>query len=392
VTELSGWQHLFTHALEGRPERLHMAAHSHHPWPDATRDAQLRAWDDAAERLDRKWDRVMGEVWPRAQAGVAAELNLPDPSTVVFAPNTHQLLLTLASGLERRPLRVLSTDGEFHSFRRQAARWAEAGRIVLETVATEPWDSFPERFRTAAERGGHDLIFVSHVFFGTGRVYDDVQALAALARPEGPWVAIDGYHGFMALPTDLAAVADRVFYMSGGYKYAMAGEGAAFLHAPPGFGPRPEVTGWYAEFGELSGPPGGVGYARDASRFLGATFDPSGLYRVGAVFDLLAEEGLTTARISAHVDALKTRLLDQIATGNAGPLSGAELLNPPRHERPNARYIALRHPNAAAWQGALAQAGVITDVRADVLRIGLGLYHDEADLHRFADACRALPA
>lgn len=369
-----------------------MAAHSHHPWPDATRAPQLQAWEDAAERLDRKWDRVMSEVLPRAQAGTAAELGLPDPSTIVFASNTHQHLLALASGLERRPLRVLSTDGEFHSFRRQAARWVEAGRIVLETVPTEPWDSFPERFAAAAAQGAHDLIFVSHVFFGTGRVYEAVQSLAALARPEGPWVAIDGYHGFMATPTNLGPSADRMFYIAGGYKYAMSGEGAAFLHAPPGFGPRPEITGWYAEFGKLTGPPGGVRYATDANRFMGATFDPSGLYRLGAVFDLLAAEGLTTEGVSNHVDALKARLLAMMEAGEAGPLAGAELLNPPRRGGPNARFLALRHPAASRWQAALAQADVITDVRADVLRIGLGLYHDEADLHRFAHACRALAA
>ncbi len=384
---MTGWKRLFTRAIGEHPERLHMAAHSHHPWPDVSRDAQLAAWDDAAARLDGKWDRVMGEAWPRAQAGVARELKLPDPSTIVFAANTHQHLLSVVSGLDRRPVRVLSSDGEFHSFRRQAARWAEAGRIVLETVPTEPWDSFPQRFRAAAQRGGHDLIFVSQVFFGAGRVFDEVGGLADLARPEGPWLAIDGYHGFMALPTDLSAIADRAFYLAGGYKYAMAGEGAAFLHAPPGFGPRPEVTGWYAEFGELSGPLGGVQYTADAFRFMGATFDPSGLYRLNAVFDLLQREGLSTAAVSAQVDGLQARLLQHIATGRAGPLREAQLLNPPRPDRPNARFLALRHPKVPAWQAALAEAGVITDVRADVLRLGLGLYHDAEDLDRFAAVC-----
>ena len=385
---MTGWKRLFTHAVGAHPERLHMAAHSHHPWPDASRAAHLAAWDDAAERLDGKWDRVMGEVWPRAQGGLARELNLPEPSTVVFAPNTHQLLLSMVSGLERRPVRVLSSDGEFHSFRRQAARWAESSRIVLETVPTDPWDSFPQRFRERAEQGAHDLIFVSHVFFGSGRVFDDVQGLADLARPEGPWLAIDGYHGFMALPTDLSAVADRAFYLAGGYKYAMAGEGAAFLHAPAGFGPRPEVTGWYAEFGDLSGPPGGVQYTADGLRFMGATFDPSGLYRLNAVFDLLEQEGLDTASVSAHVDGLQARLLEQVGSGRAGGLGQAELLNPPRADRPNARFLALRHPQAPAWRAALAEAGVITDVRTDVLRIGLGLYHEAEDVDRFAAVCR----
>ncbi len=53
-------------------------------------------------------------------------------------------------------------------------------------------------------------------------------------------MVIDGYHGFMAVETDLSAVADRVFYVTGGYKYAMSGEGVGMLHAPPGYGPRPK--------------------------------------------------------------------------------------------------------------------------------------------------------
>lgn len=385
------WKRLFKRSVLDYPERLHIAAHSHHPWPDAAREAQIAAWDDAAALLDRKWDRVLEEVLPRAQAGVARELNLPDPSTVVFAPNTHQLLLSLVSGIERpagQPIRVLSTDGEFHSFRRQAARWAEAGRITLETIPTEPWDSFPARFRSTAERGGHDLIFASHVFFGTGRVFDQVFALADLARPEGPWLAVDGYHGFMALPTDLEPVADRAFYLAGGYKYAMAGEGAAFLHAPPAYGSRPEVTGWYAEFGDLSGPPGGVQYTADAQRFMGATFDPSGLYRLAAVFDLVEREGLGAVAVSAHVDPLKAQLLQLIDEGRAGRLGEAVLLNPPVAGAASARFLAFRHSEAAAWRAALGEAGVITDVRADVLRVGLGAYHDAADVERFAVACR----
>ena len=78
----------------------------------------------------------------------------------------------------------------------------------------------------------------------------------------------------MAVETDLSAVADRIFYTAGGYKYAMAGEGVAFLHCPPGFAARPVNTGWYAEFDDLALPPGAVGYAPDARRFLGSTFDP----------------------------------------------------------------------------------------------------------------------
>lgn len=378
---------LFSRAL-AVPGRLHMAAHSHHLWPDATLAAQVEAWEDAVVLADHKWDKALGEVYPAAQALAARELELPSADTVVFAPNTHTLLAGLVSAVGRKSVRILSTDGEFHSFRRQTQRWVEAGEVELTLVDSAAPD-FAERFLAAAREGAFDLIFVSHVFFKTGFVFDRVRELADLAKPEGPWVVVDGYHGFRAVPTDLSAVADRVFYLAGGYKYAMAGEGAAFLHAPAGFGPRPVLTGWYAEFGDLEGPPGGVGYARDASRFMGATFDPSGLYRFVAAGRMLEAEGLTTATVAAHATALQVSLLARIAAGEAGPLKDAVVLNPPGAGS-QARFLALRHPSAQAWKQALADKGVVVDVRDDVLRVGLSIYHDEADIAAFCAACRAL--
>ena len=379
---------LFSRALAAAPGRLHMAAHSHHLWPDATLAAQVEAWEDAAHLADHKWDKALGQVYPAAQDLIARELALPSPDSVVFAPNTHALLVTLKSAIERRPVRALSTDGEFHTFRRQAQRWAEAGEIELTLVESDAPD-FAERFLSTAREGRFDLIFVSHVFFKTGLVFDRVWELADLARPEGPWVVVDGYHGFRAVPTDLSAVADRIFYLAGGYKYAMAGEGAAFLHAPEGFGARPVLTGWYAEFGDLEGPPGGVGYARDAGRFLGATFDPSGLYRFVAAGRMLEAEGLSTAAIADHVTGLQRTLLTRIAAGAAGPLKQAVVLNPPGRG-PQARFLALRHPDAQAWKLGLADRSVVVDVRDDVLRVGLSIYHDEDDLQPFCAACAAL--
>lgn len=375
------YKHLFRRSLDAAPGRLHMAAHSHHLWPDASHDGHWQAWEDAARLADRKWGKVMGEIWPDAAAEVAAELGLPDPASICFAPNSHELVVRIVSALDRpRPLRVLASDGEFHSFRRQAARWAEAGEIVLETVPVAPAADFEARFRARAAAGGFDLILVSHVMFTSGLVLGDLTGLAALAAPDGPWLIVDGYHGFMGVETDLGPVADRIFYTGGGYKYAMAGEGVGFVHAPPGFGPRPVNSGWFAEFDDLSLPPGRIGYAPDARRFLGSTFDPSGLYRFLAVRRMLAAEGLSTAKISAHVAGLKEMLVQALG-GTA--LGAAELVNPPR-EGPQARFLALRSPHAARWREELLARDVITDVRGDVLRIGLGLYHDEADIADFA--------
>ncbi len=375
---------LFAKSLAAGGDRLHVAAHSHHLWPDASFDGQVRCWEDAARLADRKWDVIMGEVWPEAQAGVAAELGTGDPSAIVFSANTHDFVIRLATACPRRDptrLRVLTSDGEFHSARRQFARWAEDGWLEVETVAAEPFASFDERFLAAARAGNHDLIFVSQVLFGSGRVMGGLDALADLAAPDGPWVVVDAYHAFMAIDAPLTpALGARLFVLGGGYKYAMAGEGMGFLHCPPGFGPRPPITGWYAEFGELEAPPGGVGYTRDAMRFMGATFDPSSLYRFNAIRRMLAIEGLTTARISDHVAALQAQAVDALS---ATAIGGAELLNP-LDSGPHARFLAYRSPDAARWQKALLDRNVITDVRGEVLRIGFGLYNDAHDVARLA--------
>ena len=66
------------------------------------------------------------------------------------------------------------------------------------------------------------------MLFGSGRMFDAVEELAALGRAEGPWVVIDGYHAFMAIERPFTEQAARnAFYLGGGYKYAMAGEGCA---------------------------------------------------------------------------------------------------------------------------------------------------------------------
>lgn len=378
------FKHLFSRSLSADPGRLHFASHSHHLWPDASFEGQAQAWDDAARLADRKWDKVMGEVWPEAQGHVARELGTGEAQCLVFSSNTHDFLVRLWSAAPRSasgPLRVLTTSGEFHSARRQFARWAESGDIILDRVDPEPFETFSDRFLGAANSGGHDLILVSQVLFGSGRVFDRVDELAAVARPEGPWIVVDGYHAFMALDAPFAGGSSQsAFYLGGGYKYAMSGEGCAFLHAPAGFGPRPTITGWFAEFEDLTLPPGSVGYAKDASRFMGATFDPSALYRFNAVQHMLRDNGLSTRAITSHVAVLQRQFLESI---DRTALAEAELLNP-LTDTPRARFLAFRTPHAERWYSELLEQDCITDVRGDVLRIGFGIYQDEEDVEHLA--------
>jgi selenocysteine lyase/cysteine desulfurase len=370
----------FSRALSGGGGRLHLAAHSHHLWPDVSLTAHLQAWEDAATLWDAKWARIFGAVLPEAQRHIARHLHLPDPGAIAFAPNTHEFVVRLFSALPRgRAARVLTTDGEFHSFARQAARLAEDGAIELDIVQVEPFADFPARFMQAAARG-HDLVFFSQVFFNSGFALSDLDALVrAVPNPEA-LVVVDGYHAFMALPVDLSGIAARAFYLGGGYKYAAAGEGACFLVCPPGYARRPTDTGWYAAFGALAQAGGGlVSYAPDGGRFMGATFDPSGLYRLNAVMRWLQASGIGGAEVHARARAMQSAFLAALDAASLPGLSSRALILPAGSPH-RGNFLAFRFEGAADTQARLEAAGIVTDVRGDVLRIGFGLYHDPDDV------------
>lgn len=374
---------------EADPERLHFAAHSHNLWPDVTRAAQAAVWDDAARLVDEKWGHILGTVWPEVAAGLARHLRLPDPATLVPAPNTHELLNRLLSALPAdRPARILATDAEFHSFGRQMARLEEDGLVAVTRVAAEPFATLADRLAQAA-RGAFDMAFVSHVLFTSGYALPDLDGLVGALTAPGRLVVIDGYHGFLAGPTDLSRVADKAFYLAGGYKYAMAGEGACFLHCPPGVAPRPRNTGWYAAFGTLTGRQEGVPYAGDGWRFMGATFDASGLYRQRAVLGWLDGLGLEAGAIRAHAHALQARFVAGMRERPVGPLAPDRLVVP-LEEPSRGNFLTFRDPDAAGWSERLKAANIVTDARGDRLRVGFGLYHTAGDVDRLVQRLRTL--
>ncbi len=363
------------------PARIHLAAHSHHYWPDAACKAHEESVREAAIHADEKWGPIFDELIPRVRRGISRILSLPDATTIAFAPNTHELVCRLMSALPTtKPPRVLTSDSEFHSFERQIARLAEEAIVEVERIPVEPSDTFAARFAAAAARGGHDLIFVSHVFYNSGAAYDDFTALARAVPSQDTFIAIDGYHGFMALPTDLSAVAARLFYLAGGYKYAMAGEGACFMHCPPGYAPRPRDTGWFAGFSGLAGAaPGKVSYGTDGSRFMGASFDSTALHRMAAVFDWMDRIGLSVAAIHAHVLALQARFMKAVDTAEIKSLRTARLVTPIATER-RGHFLCYETPQAASIHERLAGAGIVTDVRGNRIRFGFGCYHTDADI------------
>jgi len=365
----------------GLGSRLHFCAHSHHPWPDCTRAAVLQCWEDAVARTDEKWDRVFAEVVPAAQKAVAEALKWPSSDLIVFAPNTHEFVARLLSCLPaNKAPKILTTDSEFHSFARQAARLEEDGAKV-QRIPVEPFKTFPARFAEAARKGKHDLVFLSQVFFNSGhRLSEADLLLIAAAAPAKALVVVDGYHAFMAAPLDLGYLSERIFYLGGGYKYAQAGEGVCFLAVPPNCKLRPANTGWFADFAGLQKPIAKpVGYAAGAARFWGSTFDPAGLYRLNAVTAWRKSLGITVEKSDARARELQRGFLTRLGLKQRGPFRLDALVSNDLARL--GHFLTFKIDGAPGLSKRMAsQFGVLTDARGDRLRFGFGLYQDEADL------------
>ena len=361
---------------------LHFASHSHQPWPDATRNAQLRYWDHSSRLLDLKWNHIFGQVIPEAQRHIARHLELAHPERIVFSPNTHEMLVRLFSCFaERRssenPIRILTTDSEYHSALWQFSRWSELPYVKVEVVPVEPFESFEARFKEKAREGNWDMVYFSHVFFNSGRKVNDLKGIVKTVENPNTIIIIDGYHGFMAKPTSLKNIQDRVFYLAGGYKYAMAGEGVCFLYVPTHCPWNPHDIGWFGLFEHIQsgitfGEP--MKFTESASKFWGATFDPSGLYRLNAAMNLFEGGKMPVEIMDAYVMGLQQFFLDKL---ELNPIPWLSNLITPRDLSQAGHFLTFRIPDAPKREKQLLrEAKVIVDSRKESLRIGFGIYQD----------------
>ncbi len=370
--------------LEHQGSRILLTAHSHQCWPDVSRDAQLECWDDAARWVDNKWGRVFEVIVPEFQRGVAARLGTQRWQDLAIAPNTHELLSRLVSCFPK-DARVLTTDSEFHSLRRQLDRHAEDGMSVHWVPVEAP--DFAARFIAAAEQQRPAWAALSQVFFTNSRVVHELPkiltALDALRIP----VLVDVYHGFGALPLEVDTWPGAVFVTGGGYKYLQAGEGAAWMLLPAQTSFRPANTGWFADFAHLE-ERGGVQYGPGGSRFAGATFDPSGLYRARAVMRWMDTMGLDAAELRRRSLA-RTQLIIELHTQHRLADRGWALATPFEAEQ-RGGFVSLRHPDARVVCRRLLDEGVMTDARGDLLRLGPAPYTRGSEILRAMEILAAL--
>lgn len=357
-------------------ERLLLTGHSHQAWPDVALAGQIEAFTDAADAVDGKWELALAKA-DEVRRSVLTLLDDPG-GALALGSNTHELVLRFLSSVDlpRRP-RLVTTDGEFHTLRRQLARLGEAGVEVVR-VAAEPVATLAERLaeevtdRTAA-------VLVSTVLFETSRIVPNLETVAAACRHRGVELLLDAYHQLGVVPMSVGAL-DAAWVVGGGYKYLQLGEGNCFLRLP-GHAQRlrPIITGWFAEFDELAGKAGGqVGYASGGTRFAGSTYDPTSHYRAARVFEFFAGHGLTPAflrQVSLHQNELLARRFDELSLPEA-----VVTRDRTASREAYGGFLSLRAARAGHLQKELAERGVFTDSRGEYLRFGPAPYLSDEQL------------
>ncbi|MBP2181224.1 kynureninase/PvdN C-terminal domain-containing protein [Amycolatopsis magusensis] len=358
-------------------ERLLLSAHSHQAWPDVALEGQVEAFEDAALEVDAKWDRAFAKA---DEVRTAFRGWLGDPSAeLALGANTHELVIRLLSALDlRRRPRLVTTDGEFHTLRRQLGRLAEEG-IEVVRVAASPVDSLAARLAVEVD-DRTCAVFVSKVLFETSRIVDGLGDLAERCAARGAELVVDAYHALGAVPFSMDGLGEA-WIVGGGYKYLQFGEGNCFLRVPPHAADlRPVVTGWFAEFGAIADAqrPDAVAYAAGADRFAGATYDPTSHYRAARVAAFFAEQGLTAERLREISLRQTTRLAERFDALNLPPTVISRSSSSPREAFGG--FLALRSPRAGEFCADLAERGVRTDSRGEYLRFGPAPYLADAQL------------
>ena len=359
-------------------ERVLLTGHSHQAWPDVAFAAQQQAWLDAAGMVDDKWGRAF-EVADEVRAGYRRLLDDPD-GHIALGQNTHELLIRFLSALplRERP-RLVTTDGEFHTIRRQLDRLEEEGIEVVRVKADfVGGDSMAERVigavddRTAA-------VLVSSVLFRDARIVGGLDDIAAACARVGAELLVDAYHSLNAVPFSVVEMGlEDAFVVGGGYKYCQLGEGNCFLRFPRDCGLRPVVTGWFAEFGALAGAGGDKGarrhvmYGEGDVRFAGSTYDPVSHYRAAAVFRFFHEQGLTVDRLRDASLAQIRRLAAGVDALDLDP----RVLSRDRAVRLSQRggFLTMETPVAGEICCKLRGRGIYADYRGRVLRLGPAPY------------------
>ncbi len=357
-------------------DRLLLTGHSHQAWPDCGFQAQQQAWLDTAEHVDEKWDRAFAKA-DRVRRGFGQLIDDRN-GHIALGANTHELVVRFLSALplDSRP-RLVTTDGEFHTIRRQLDRLHEE-RLEIVKVAALPASSVADRLAAAADTRTA-AVLVSSVFYQNAHIVPELGDLMRACSKVGTELLIDTYHALDVVPLSVREEElEDAFIVGGGYKYCQLGEGNCFLRFPEKCQMRPVITGWFSEFDTLTDPQGRLAYGDGAARFAGATYDPTSHYRAAAVFEFFEQQQLTPTflrRVSQHQVGVLIQHFDDL---DADPTIISRDRSVSLEDIGG--FLALTTPHADKLSCLLRERGVRTDYRDSTLRFGPAPYLSDAQL------------
>ena len=194
-------------------ERILLSGHSHQAWPDVAKQGVVDCFNDAAKHIDDKWELAFEKAekvrnfYRRAMCDPSGQMALGE--------STHELILRFLSDLncfkvkKSTQIKIVTTDGEFHSMRRQLNRLKTLG-INIEIVPTLPLETLSNRIIAKLDRST-DAVMLSAVFFATSQIFKQVGEVAKAAKSLNIPCVVDAYHAINLLELDLQEAVTRCF-------------------------------------------------------------------------------------------------------------------------------------------------------------------------------------
>ncbi|MGW2834344.1 kynureninase [Streptomyces sp. NPDC001286] len=352
--------------------------------PPVLADVMTRQW---GTDLIGSWnDNGWWEAPLRVGDTIGALIGAAPGQTVAGDSTSVQLFTALDAAVSLRPGRtLLVTDPDhFPTDRYVAAAVAERRGLDLRRVS--PAD-LPRFLRDEGDRVA--VVSYSPVDFRTGELFD-MGALTQAVHGAGALILWDLCHAAGALPVELD-ILEADFAVGCGYKFLSGGPGApAYLYAARRHHHelRTPLPGW-------TGHADPFGLSRDYTPAPGIA-----RARIGTppILSLLALEAALTAYDGVDLTAVRAKSLSltgfllRCADDLLAPL-GFTSVTPTDPDRRGSQ-VSLRHPHAHALTRALADRGVIADMRApDLLRFGVNaLYTTHRELLTAAQCLRETAA
>ena len=351
-------------------DKILLTGHSHQAWPDIAKEGILQSYLDAATFVDDKWERAFQKA-DEVRNGFAKLIN-DSSNNFAISSNTHELLIRFLSSLDlANKNKIITTDGEFHTVRRQLDVLNNK-LINLVKVSRANISNLSEQIAEQIDNKTSAVI-ISKVMFYDAAIVENLDLIAEKCENFGAFLLIDAYHALNAIPFDIIEEKlQSAFIIGGGYKYMQLGEGNCFLRIPENYPNRPLITGWFSEFTALAEKDKAiVSYGSNHWLFAGATYDTVSNYRASEVLNFFKKNDL-------NINLLRELSLIQISKLNQ--LFDESKFDPTIISRPkndinkHGAFTVFQSKYAQQITSRLKNLNVYIDYRGDNIRFGPAPY------------------